>query len=106
MPYSLIIPIYNEEDTLPQLLDDLKLVHQDAQIIIVDDGSTDETNTILNDASGINVLAQETNHGKGAAIRAGLERVEKDLVIIMDGDLEVSVDDIPSLLKHFEENKS
>ena len=103
MPYSLIIPIFNEQSTLPQLLDNLKLVHQDAQIIIVNDGSTDETNTILKDESGIDVIVQDTNQGKGAAIQTGLEKVEKDLVIIMDGDLEVSVDDIPALLQHFEE---
>ena len=106
MPYSLIIPIYNEENTLPQLLDDLKFVHQDAQIIIVDDGSTDTTDTILKNASGIDIIAHETNQGKGDAIRAGLTRVERDLVIIMDGDLEVCVDDIPALLQHFEENNN
>jgi len=106
MPYSLIIPIFNEQSTLPQLLDDLKLVHQDAQIIIVNDGSTDETNTILKDESGIDVIVQDTNQGKGAAIQTGLEKVEKDLVIIMDGDLEVSVDEIPALLQHFEENNN
>ena len=106
MPYSLIIPIFNEQSTLPQLLDDLQSVHQDAQIIIIDDGSTDETDTILKNASGIDAIAQATNQGKGAAIRVGLARVEKDLVIIMDGDLEVSVDDIPALLQYFEENNN
>ncbi len=73
MPYSLIIPIYNEENTLPQLLDNLQLVHQDAQIIIVNDGSTDETNTILKDESGIDVIVQDPNQGKGAAIQTGLD---------------------------------
>ncbi|SVC47619.1 uncharacterized protein METZ01_LOCUS300473, partial [marine metagenome] len=106
MPYSLIIPIFNEQSTLPQLLDDLKLVHQDAQIIIVNDGSTDETNTILKDESGIDVIVQDTNQGKGAAIQTGLEKVEKDFIIIMDGDLEVSVDDIPTLLQHFKNNNN
>ena len=106
MQYSLIIPIYNEENTLPQLLDDLQSVDQDAQIIIIDDGSIDATVTILKNASGIDIITLENNQGKGAAIRAGLEKVEKDLVIIMDGDLEVCVDDIPTLLQHFEENNN
>ena len=106
MQYSLIIPIYNEENTLPQLLDDLQSVDQDAQIIIIDDGSIDATDTILKNASGIDIMTLENNQGKGAAIRAGLEKVEKDLVIIMDGDLEVCVDDIPALLQHFKENNN
>ena len=106
MQYSLIIPIYNEENTLPQLLDDLESVDQDAQIIIIDDGSIDATDTILKNASGIDIMTLENNQGKGAAIRAGLEKVEKELVIIMDGDLEVCVDDIPTLLQHFEENNN
>ena len=106
MPYSLIIPIYNEENTISKLLDALQSLDKDAQIIIVDDGSIDETDTILKNASGIDIITIENNQGKGAAIRAGLEKVERDLVIIMDGDLEVCVDDIPALLQHFEGNNN
>ena len=101
MPYSLIIPIYNEENKIPRLLDDLQSLDSEAQIIIVDDGSIDETDTILKSASGIDIMTMENNQGKGAAIRAGLTRVEKELVIIMDGDLEICVDDIPTLLQYF-----
>jgi glycosyltransferase involved in cell wall biosynthesis len=92
MKLSVVIPVYNEKDTLLILLDRVKNVPFDKEIILVEDFSTDGTREILQklaeeDAS-LKCVFHEENKGKGAAIATGFKQVEGDIVIIQDADLE------------------
>jgi len=88
---SVIIPVYNEEATLAEVL---RRVHEVGvhEIVAVDDGSTDSSRTVLQDSSSaipeLKVVRHETNRGKGAAIRTALGHVTGDVVVIQDADLE------------------
>jgi dolichol-phosphate mannosyltransferase len=103
---SVIIPVYNEELYVEEVLQQLKSVPLPAslqmEIIIVDDGSTDHTSDILKRQDGGELLKihfQERNFGKGAAIREGLKHATGDIIVIQDADLEYSTSDYPRLLE-------
>lgn len=90
MRLSVVIPVYNEKDTILKLIEKVKSVPIEKEIIIVDDGSNDGTREILkkiND-SKIKIIFKEKNEGKGTAIRNGLKYVTGDIVVIQDADLE------------------
>lgn len=97
MKLSVIIPVYNEKDTIKQLVDRVEAVNIDKEIIIVDDGSTDETRKRIYDLyegkEGFKTFYHEKNMGKGAAIRTGLGHVSGDIVLIQDADLEYDPQD-------------
>lgn len=102
MLLSVIIPAYNEEKTIKEIIDKVK--HQktpgfDKEIIVVNDGSKDNTADILKGIKGIKLVNHKKNKGKGFAIRTGLSKVEGDYVLIQDADLELSPEDYPALLK-------
>ena len=91
MLLSVIIPVYNEEHTIEEIVRRVDAVAIDKQIVIVDDCSTDGTRGLLTSLSvrdDITVLLHEKNRGKGAAIRTGLFAVTGDIAIIQDADLE------------------
>jgi len=99
MKLSIIIPVYNEKNTINEIINRVKNVQVfdcEKEIIIVNDGSKD--GTIIN---GFNVLNHEKNLGKGAAIKTGLKQVTGDLVLIQDADLEYSPDDYVNLLNAY-----
>ncbi len=106
MTYSLIIPIYNEERTLSALLKKLDRLDDNIEIIIIDDGSNDGSDLVLANLKDYNVLRNESNIGKGASILKGVNSAKNQNVILMDGDLEVDIADIPNLIKRFEENNN
>lgn len=110
MKISVIIPVHNEKDTIEELTQRVKAVEVDKEIIIVDDKSTDGTDTILRDkfsnTTGIKTIFLEKNQGKGFAIRTALEYVTGDIVIIQDADLEYDPNDYKKLIKPFQENKA
>lgn len=105
---SVIIPVYNEKDTIIEIIDKVKEVRIPKEIIIVDDGSTDGTRQLLEkiDDPEIKVLFHEKNYGKGHAIRTGIKAVTKDIVIIQDADLEYNPREYPALLKPIVTNKA
>ena len=98
--YSIIIPIYNESRTLETLLNGLleysTLGHE---VLIVNDGSTDNSKEILKRYSFIKYVELKSNYGKGIALRIGLLQSKFNKVIIYDGDLELETEDIPKLMK-------
>jgi len=102
MTYTLIIPIYNEERTLPILLKNLDKINNKFEIIIIDDGSYDNTKNLLIENNQFLIIRNESNIGKGASIRKGIHAATNQNVILMDGDLEVDIDDIPKLITRFE----
>jgi glycosyltransferase involved in cell wall biosynthesis len=98
---SVIMPAYNEEATIEEILRRVKAVDVPKEIIVVDDFSSDKTGDIvkgLNDPEII-LLRHETNMGKGAAIRTALEHVSGDIVVIQDADLEYSPEEFPGLIQ-------
>tara|TARA_Y100001970_G_C14244371_1_gene867044 strand:+ start:2117 stop:2797 length:681 start_codon:yes stop_codon:yes gene_type:complete len=106
MTYSLIIPIYNEYRTLPVLLEKLYKLDKKIEIIIVDDGSNDETKNLLINNDDFKIISNKINKGKGKAIKDGVALAKNQNIIIMDGDLEVDIEQIPFLIKKYEKNNA
>ena len=88
---SVVIPVYNERDTLAEILRRVRAVPIPKEIILVDDGSTDGTRDLLAELDGqddLRILYHDRNRGKGAAIRTGFEHASGDVVLVQDADLE------------------
>ncbi|MBS3750223.1 MAG: glycosyltransferase family 2 protein [Anaerolineales bacterium] len=106
MEVSVIIPIYNEEETLQKIIERVWDTEIPQEIILVDDGSVDGTRDILNqyeDREDMKVIYHQKNQGKGAAVRTGLDNASGDVVIIQDADLEYDPRDYPELLRPIQE---
>ncbi|MEJ5203305.1 MAG: glycosyltransferase family 2 protein [Anaerolineales bacterium] len=107
MQITVIIPVYNEASTIQEIVRRVQATGLASQIIIVDDGSTDGTQAILQGLkqhSNIHILFHDRNQGKGTAVRTGLQYATGDVVIIQDADLEYDPREYPNLLKPIEEN--
>jgi glycosyltransferase involved in cell wall biosynthesis len=94
MNYSILIPVHNEEKSIPILLSELEYFSKKNEIIIIDDGSTDSSRDILLNCSFIKLIILSKNSGKGLAIRAGLSKASNNKIIITDGDLELDTKEI------------
>ena len=98
---SIVIPVYNEVNTIARVVSRVTALPMNTEIIIVDDCSTDGTRDVLQKLDGLDglrIFFQEKNAGKGAAIRTGFQNVTGDYVVIQDADLEYTPTDIPDLL--------
>lgn len=112
---SVIIPVYNERYTLPDLLDRVREVPIRKEIVLVDDCSTDGTRDLLKEYSErdwndpeneISVFFHDVNRGKGAAVRTGFGKATGDALIIQDADLEYDPAEIPRLLQPIIEDRA
>ncbi len=104
MKLSIIIPAYNEEKTILEVIGRVKktaLKDITKEIIIVDDFSTDNTKNLLSNLkdSSIKIFFHQKNQGKGAAIRTGLNHATGDIILIQDADLEYNPAEYPKLLQ-------
>lgn len=102
MKYSIIIPAFNEGQNIGDLIKKLCILYSDSEIIVIDDGSTD--NTAINaKKAGVKVVSHPYNIGNGAAIKNGIRKATGDILIFMDGDNQHNPDDIAKLLKYLPE---
>jgi len=99
---SVVIPAKNEEQGLAQVLPDLASRYPDAEIIVVDDGSTDGTVEVCEKA-GVKVISHPYSKGNGAAVKTGARASRGDYIVFMDGDGQHNPADIVELLKKVEE---
>lgn len=102
MLVSVIIPAYNEEQTIRQVLETVQALPLAKQIIVVNDGSTDKTYTILEELrhnNDLTIVHCRENRGKGFAIRSGIPSVKGNMVVIQDADMELSPNDILPLVE-------
>jgi len=108
MKLSVIIPVFNEERTIQEILRQVRAVGLAHEIIIVDDGSTDRSRELLKAEAaqpGTTVILHDRNRGKGAAVRTGFDRATGDILLIQDADLEYDPRDYPALLRPIEEGR-
>ena len=107
---SVIIPVFNEIGSLPELMDQLRKVlhiYKKWEILFVDDGSTDGSTEFLNDLSrkdeNVTLIQFHRNYGKSAALAEGFKRAKGEYLITMDADLQDDPAEIPNLMKKLEE---
>ena len=108
---SIVIPCYNEINTIETILEMVRAVDLEVEreIVLVDDGSEDGTREYLEknkDQEDLKVVFHPANRGKGAALRTGFEQASGDIVLIQDADLEYDPCDYPRLLKPILEGKA
>ena len=106
MKLSVIIPVYNERESIEEILRRVQATDMATEIVVVDDGSVDGTRDILTKLDGkrhVRVILHEKNQGKGAAVRTGLDAATGDVLLIQDADLEYDPRDYPALLKPIQE---
>jgi glycosyltransferase involved in cell wall biosynthesis len=106
---SVVMPVYNERDTIEEIISRVLAVPMRVELVVVDDCSTDGTRAQLEELQkrlGFTLLLQAHNQGKGAALRRGFAVVTGDIVAIQDADLEYSPEEFPSLAELIVEGRA
>ena len=106
---SVIMPVFNEKETIREILAQVRGVNMVSQIVVVDDFSTDGTREILKEEAAhdeaLTLVVHDRNRGKGAGVRSGIERATGDIIIIQDADLEYDPRDYPMLIRPIVEGR-
>jgi glycosyltransferase involved in cell wall biosynthesis len=106
MKLSVVMPVYNEKATIRQIIEKVRAVQLDKELIIVDDGSTDGTREILKeieptlDGAG-RIYYLDRNRGKGFAVRHGIAQATGDVLVVQDADLEYDPEEFHNLLEPY-----
>ncbi|HEY7537991.1 MAG TPA: glycosyltransferase family 2 protein [Gaiellaceae bacterium] len=100
MRVSFVVPVYNEANTVGEVLERVSQLDLDKQIVVVDDGSTDGTAAIAEEKGAL--VIRQANRGKGAAIRAAIPHVDGEIAVIQDADMEYDPADVPALVEPIE----
>ena len=96
---SIIIPAYNEAQTIGKIVSDIRAIHPDFEIIVIDDGSSDGTGAVASDA-GAMVYKHPYNIGNGAAIKSGIRIASGQVMVFMDADSQHDPEDLKKLIEH------
>jgi glycosyltransferase involved in cell wall biosynthesis len=105
MRVSFLVPAYNEGATIGAVLERVEALDLEKQVIVVDDGSTDDTPAILRrwqEGGKDRIVLSQPNRGKGAAIRASIPHIDGDIAVIQDADTEYDPVDVPALIEPIE----
>jgi glycosyltransferase involved in cell wall biosynthesis len=106
---SVVIPVYNEEETIEEIVSQVQAVPLEKELVLVDDCSKDGTAAKLKELAkqpNIRVLYHEVNQGKGAALRTGFAAATGDIVVVQDADLEYDPREYPKLIQPILENRA
>jgi len=106
MKLTVIIPIYNEVESLRVIVKRVQETKLAGEIILVDDGSIDGTRDLLKEMDGkdnVRIIFKEKNEGKGSAVTVGIQAAQGDILLIQDADLEYDPRDYPTMLQPLEE---
>ena len=108
MKLSIVIPAYNEKNTILEIIRRVKGIELDMEkeIIVVNNGSRDETGELLKTERGIKIITLNPNRGKGGALKAGIKESTGDLVIFQDADLEYDPQDYPAMIRPILDGKT
>jgi dolichyl-phosphate beta-glucosyltransferase len=106
MKFSIVVPAYNEEQRVGRFLSDLMDYLKDrsgVEVIVVDDGSTDRTVSVVKEFKDIRIVSYPKNKGKGFAVKKGILAARGEKIIFMDADGATPPDEIPKMLKELDE---
>lgn len=101
MKISFVIPAYNEEDTISVVLIEILALYPDAEVIVVNDASTDKTLDIISSFPKVSLLTNKVNSGHAKSVIRGLKAATGDHVVYMDADNQIKPDNIPAILDYY-----